>query len=1191
MKPIKLTIKGLNSFVEEQVVDFEKLTEYGLFGIFGPTGSGKSSVLDAITFALYGKVARIGESITEGIINTNSDVARVAFEFEMNTSKKKRYKVIREITRKKPPKKAVRAAQPKTETSGYTTSLVNLISLPENEVIAEKSGVDSELQKIIGLEYPDFVKTVVLPQGGFESFLKMNHGERGKVLERIFSLEKYGDILDKKIKNVKTQTQRELDKLKGAYSGYENLSESELKNKAEELEKLEEELKILERDKEAAKAQFDGLKEVFELRQKLLQLQRELAAEEENKTLMAKAEEEVKAAQRAKYLDYPMKQYEEFRLKTTEADKALKLGIEAYNLREKEAGEAELLFKTCEEELTARSPELLERQAKIKTAGEKWQSYQVIKAKLNNIENEIGVLEAELSKKAYSKLEAEAKEREVVIELEEALKSIEENKVSVEERTRITDASNLNQSIVKLEEHIKKLNRDLEARMDKLGKVEEEYRALESDEAKLFEKQKTLNEDYEIMRHSPFRIHSYYLDRKQELMKKRADREEGVKKRADLTQNELALKQTEIELSDLNAAYNELYFKYQEKIASYETYMMHQSVHLIKSRLHEGDACPVCSNIVKHLDAPTSETAEVETVLNTQKEELKALNIKLEELLKQKSTLELRQEHYARMREELEAYFDESPAFDSDMDIDWSLKQLEEDFKRFQEFNTIYLDNEKTLQVQAAELKQKMEGASTRAEDHREDIHKLTTEKDMKMDEKEAGLKKLRDLLVPYNKSPEVLIKELNEKEEAMHKALDTRQQLEKKRDEIKREIEKNEIDQQSMKVQKASLGGTKTQLEETMKEDAFYLIQTLGELRDPSSDLSKVEAEILRLNNAKEVAEKNYNLSLNQLREAKVNHQLLENELEGSRKHLEDARRNLIEKLEEQSIRDFSGITEAKIDIELLAAMEEVSAAKLSDLEMEARTKAIAHHRDTLSKKQGEIEIVTKSLGLRTVTTEEFQNAEEGLKELEQSYLKKRDNLSEERTDYKTKKENWERAKELMIQIEELNKRYDLIDKLDKVTASKAFATFIAQKQLRYVTNEATSILSNITSGNYGLVLAEAGDFKIMDYKNGSKLRAVNTLSGGETFVVSLSLALALSKQIQFKNSASLEFFFLDEGFGTLDKELLDVVMDSLESLQHEKRKIGLISHVEELKQRIPVKLIVSPAEQGGGGSKVRVE
>ena len=109
-------------------------------------------------------------------------------------------------------------------------------------------------------------------------------------------------------------------------------------------------------------------------------------------------------------------------------------------------------------------------------------------------------------------------------------------------------------------------------------------------------------------------------------------------------------------------------------------------------------------------------------------------------------------------------------------------------------------------------------------------------------------------------------------------------------------------------------------------------------------------------------------------------------------------------------------------------------------------------------------------------------------------------------------------------------------------------------------------------------------------DNFNGGERRSIDTLSGGETFLTSLSLALALSSQIQLKGSAPLEFFFLDEGFGSLDSELLEIVIESLERLHSNNLSVGIISHVEELKNRVPVKLIVSSSE-AGVGSQVKIE
>ena len=90
---------------------------------------------------------------------------------------------------------------------------------------------------------------------------------------------------------------------------------------------------------------------------------------------------------------------------------------------------------------------------------------------------------------------------------------------------------------------------------------------------------------------------------------------------------------------------------------------------------------------------------------------------------------------------------------------------------------------------------------------------------------------------------------------------------------------------------------------------------------------------------------------------------------------------------------------------------------------------------------------------------------------------------------------------------------------------------------------------------------------------------------------MTSLALALALSSQIQLKGQSPLEFFFLDEGFGTLDNNLLDTVIDALERLSTKERVIGLISHVPEMKNRITRRLVVEGPVVDGTGSRVYLE
>jgi exonuclease SbcC len=107
-----------------------------------------------------------------------------------------------------------------------------------------------------------------------------------------------------------------------------------------------------------------------------------------------------------------------------------------------------------------------------------------------------------------------------------------------------------------------------------------------------------------------------------------------------------------------------------------------------------------------------------------------------------------------------------------------------------------------------------------------------------------------------------------------------------------------------------------------------------------------------------------------------------------------------------------------------------------------------------------------------------------------------------------------------------------------------------------------------------------------VRDQDMGGEVRSVNSLSGGESFLVSLALALGLASLSS--NRVRVESLFIDEGFGSLDSETLGVAMDALDALQAMGRKVGVISHVQEMTERISAKILVRPA--GGGSSAVTV-
>ena len=170
---------------------------------------------------------------------------------------------------------------------------------------------------------------------------------------------------------------------------------------------------------------------------------------------------------------------------------------------------------------------------------------------------------------------------------------------------------------------------------------------------------------------------------------------------------------------------------------------------------------------------------------------------------------------------------------------------------------------------------------------------------------------------------------------------------------------------------------------------------------------------------------------------------------------------------------------------------------------------------------------------------------------------------------------------------LAEKEKQKNLCDELRTLLRNNRFLEFIASEYLQEISISAGKRLLSLTGGRYFLRYDK--EFKVGDNLDGGNLRAVKTLSGGETFLVSLSLALSLSEAICSKSMRPIEFFFLDEGFGTLDGKLVDTVMDVLGKLS-KNFAVGLISHVEALKHRIDNKILVTGANERHG-SQVRLE
>ena len=1170
MKPIKLEVKGLNSFIDKQVVEFDKLTERGLFGIFGPTGSGKSTILDGITLALYGDIARKSSNY----INTNCDGVYVSYEFQITGNEVKRYRVDREFKRD-------------NKSGGIRNKSSKIIDITggiENVLEEKAKAVTSKCEEIIGLKLDDFMRTVVLPQGKFSEFLKLEGKERRNMLERLFNLRKYGDDLSSKLSFEIRKEKDKMNVLEGQLKGYEGVSEEALKAKEEEIKEINLSIKSKEELLNKIKKEFEEAEKVWntqkELYDKRIEEESLVSRSEEIKALKERVEISNKADKVIVFinnLEEILKEINKENLKFKELNKKLD---ELINLREENKLKFEEVSKKKEEKL----PDLRLKKEKLLESQKERDILFQIKAD--------GVKLKEACKKIF----------EDRSKCDTKLNSIEENEKRLNEELK--EKEERKEELFVHEEFKNKINSGLFI-LNSYEGLDKQFNEIKSEEIELKKYIKNLIEDKEKSEND--------LKVKVESLSKTRDKLESLLKETPGDSNSILEKQIKLgEYREKLNKYKEIKISleeslktknnFEEKLKGFENQKLllekevrelkeyinkvkvEELAHKLRENLVDGECCPVCGSIHHELNKVEKinlEESHEKTTLLESKEE------KLKELILEFSKIEATLEYENKKIEELNISIEEVGEVNEER-----LKSLEEEFNtlkdKIEEFNLKKENLEKDLE-KLKEEKNNLENIFNKAEVilcekivREKEIASKVKELDKELKLKNSELNSIKnelkiediklenDLILKKEKEKNLLEKEIRILRTQLEESNKIKDELREKRDELKEDYlsqkslldSKVEVYREKERMIKGALKGL---IDESLPIEK---IDIKGLLEDLQLEIDYIEKSYLNLSEEKEKLEKAFN-NMNQevaITKERVNSLNL-------RKENEEKKVNLA--LEEEG---FKTILEVKEGI-------------LSKDEKEKLKILIEEYHNNFIKVRANIELLIKKLNGKSLTEEEWtrvlqekNNTEKELKEVEEIKIR----LVTESESIKKKLE--EQRDILHIKAKQEHK-LALLSDLEKLFKGKKFVEFIAANQLKYISIEASKKLKDITNGVYGLEVDENGKFIIRDYKNGGAERDASTLSGGETFLASLALALSLSSQIQLKGTAPLELFFLDEGFGTLDDNLLDVVMSSLERLHHERLSVGIISHVESIKNRVPVKLILTPAEAGIGGSKVKIE
>ena len=1129
MKFLQLEILNLASLDKQggEVINFEEgaLGESTIFSIVGPTGSGKSTLLDAICLALYNRAPRYPrkkgdknqniEIFGEADANENNRLAPTDSRNILTRGKKEGYSKLTFLANNGSIYRA--EWHVRFQRVRYENAKTSLYKITRNgEQLTEEIADWNELPNIIGLDYDQFLRTVLIAQGSFANFLTAKENERYELLEKLIGCEET-------YTNIATEIKKAKDQAVDAYNQMEASVEAVKQNllNDEELAQLQEEITLLEKAEKELDSQLKAISE-------------NLQWYEEN--------------------DKQTKQIAIYQADMEQAANAIK-DIQAQIIRlqlHDEVQPAVNLLQEVERQIQSihnQEEEILKSEAAIKS-------------------KEVGITESEhtlsylkeVANKAQEQLEKAmpviAEARALKTKMEAAMPNLKEKKEALElaQKENLTaqrDVEENARNIQKWEAETEKANLAYKATQEEIAKQKQVLHEATQAAEQAWEKEKNKTAGLNI---------EELQTQKSAAEKKLQDVLQAIKVVAHLYTATTEKQKNEERIQVLgkrNAEIDEALGKLTIEALTQETLTVRNAYTLMvsekweihRANLTEGKPCPLCGSTTHpyHTDNRQFEEATTElSQLLKAKEDLLKLQQKQEKELSgerkqndgEVQTLQKQQEklsgEIATYEEEWKALIDQYPKIPKE---EAELKSL----------LPIYEDKAKEATGKLS-LFNKIQ----------KEIERLTQLKDKAVKDEVAYESKASTILNNAQESASICVTKLAE-----HKALTTNL--------ISQERNKKEAYEKALQA----WNNTKKEMEEWQ---AQYQQILNGEEPDAAEQ---------RLTAAKDEATKaadNQNENINKLKaelaNSKGSHQTMLSQNKTTKETLQTKEKELnlwIEKynkqLAEKSIEP--SLIDRNTIREMLHSAEDWNAIRRKKDEKE---KAVAS------------------------TTALYQSAEKAHQQhLEHQPAKSRDALLAIQQEYQERSQRNEliAANARMQNHQEAVKQLgDKAEALQLVTQEKDDWTAITDaigadgKTLRKIAQcytlsfliaHANQEIRKFNSRYELQQVKHSLGIRVIDHDRADDIRDTTSLSGGETFIVSLGLALGLSA-LSSRN-ISFENLFIDEGFGTLDPDTLATVIDSLAMLQSSQgKKVGVISHTDTMSERITTQIRI--IKNGNSGS-----
>ena len=1224
MKPIRLEVEGLQSYIEPVVVDFESLGRYGLFGIFGPIGSGKSSLLDALTLALYGLVDRVAGRSKKGVINADAERMEVRLTFSVRTAEgvAETYEVHRSYR----------------STSDHSGSGVQRIASRLSQhsdggvpcepplVLADKEReVNDTVAAIVGLCAEDFMRAVVLPQGRFLDVLHLKGSERRGMLQRIFRLSAYGAHLRTKLRSRQQEQREQLAAIDGELHGLGPATRADVRGAKQALEQHREARIRAGEALDTARQHHDAAERARRQHGQLTEALAQLSALEEQAEAVAAQRTAIADAEALLPQRGPMSRW----------IRARERGVAARNRQDHTARELEkasLALHAAEDELEAirarhdaTGPALVEELRALEEAARRLGANSELESALAlavqrsasarerraEIDEELARCRAELSTLHPHRASLKRRLKIVRVQLEERRHVTE----AVEAHRLLSSARSAHENSIEAQHQAEQALASREEEEAAAREAAAESQAmLQAAEARRSEMPAASTEASPLLEVGAERVAALATcrDRLAEARASEADAEA----RHHAAQESDAAAQEQLVAAQLALA------------QQLEAQRRHAAAHLA-TELAEGEACPVCgSEAHPHPAVPPASEVPHEVDVDPARQEALRCSAGLAAA---HATLEAARERTRAAQGALDsaatALRDLLPA-EASSEADALLVEAREAIRmaRAEADRVRHLAEERErLDAELQELR--LEAERALAPVHAASAHTQRARSDLsaaheRVDTAAAAVGQAWSQWSEVAGEHTTLfdVPQLQQRIDA--RDAETRDlersltEAELRRENLQQAIADGQHDRGHAVTDIAEADLQRDRLQErwaTLRSDVLAILtpdaspHAPGEpvAADEASESAPLSALADAVHERRIAVERTHREQVRSLADAVARREAARaahaaahtaaatatEAVEGALHAIGEAWSAWVEA--DPTLAPFGSEAASvdplprDVDQELRARSARVEEAPGPE-ELARWREAVATHMEQTQRLEARVDALSD--GTRPPSDEAFAVLAEALRDASEAAERCAEAATRAQATHDDLVKRLGRVERLQEEREKAAVALERLEHLGLLLRGDRFVEFVANDLLRELAATATQHLRTLSEGRYALTLDEQGGFLVQDADAGGTTRPVTSLSGGESFLSALALALALSTQIQARGAKPLEFFFLDEGFGSLDPEALDRVMSAIERLRDDQRIIGLISHVPGVRERIPVHLVVHPAGSRQQGSSVEM-